>query len=135
MLASARILGASAAALAAALTARALYLCGTSGIFACPGRLAKPRHYALQVLLHWRLRLDQWLLKPVDPAVVRMVEERVRTSGSVVEVYSKCTCGACCVSVTEGGPLFTTLCHCSMCRTFNFNLLHINSKLAKPCDH
>ena len=132
MHASARSLGAPAAALAAAaLTAAVIarawwYGQKVSSAFACPRRLAKPRHYALQAWFHWKLRLGlheatNGFLKPVEQTVVDMVKKRVETSDSIVEVYTECKCGACRISVAEGGPLITCLCHCSMCRSFNFH--------------
>jgi len=35
------------------------------------------------------------------------------------EVVTECSCGRCRVVCYEGGPRFTTLCHCSICRAHN----------------
>ena len=72
---------------------------------------------AFQLRERWKIGKSA----PCNPSVVLTIRQRAAASDDRgVQVHSKCRCGACRVVVTHGGPLYTTVCHCSLCRAHNF---------------
>jgi hypothetical protein len=84
---------------------------------ALPFFLAAPRRFAYQL---WQAILAKTQYPQSRPSVVAKVEGRAAAaSGTGLEVFSECACGACRVVSTYGGPRYTTVCHCSVCRGNN----------------
>ena len=83
--------------------------------------------YQFQRSEAFKLRLDC----PADPRVTRALRCRVAASDAAgVEVVSECQCGQCRVTCSSGGPLITTVCHCSICRAHD--IFAIDSHGSEP---
>lgn len=75
------------------------------------------RRCVFQLYEHWKIRLGQRL----DDRVLPLIRERAAASNAArLRVETECRCGACRIVATSGGPLYTTVCHCSLCRAHNF---------------
>ena len=80
--------------------------------FACSLRIGDFARQIFQLRQHLKIRLMSC------PRVAVIERVRARAVSSDAKVVSECRCGACRITV-DGGPLFTTVCHCSLCRAHN----------------
>ena len=114
---SLRLVAAGGTAAAAGAVLLALRRRWTRTLLACPTRMESLTRYYDAAKEHWRIRLK----KPAHPSVAATIKKRIEFSRGIKEVYRECRCGAIRISVRQGGPLFTTICHCGMCKAHNFN--------------
>lgn len=71
----------------------------------------------------WKLKLRNYWLSfgPWhNPEKLQVFKKRAADADlSNVQLERACRCGACRIVVQHGGPLFTAMCHCSVCRAHN----------------
>lgn len=85
-----------------------------------PFFLAAPRRYMHEI---WQGLAVMVQFVQTRPDTADTIEGRASSArGSGVEVYAECSCGACQIVSTYGGPRFTVTCNCIECR--NHGTLH-----------
>ena len=81
---------------------------------ALPCFMASPRRFAFQL---WQGFIAQTQHPSTRPSMVARIAGRAALSrGAGIEVQAECDCGSCRIVSTFGGPRYTTVCHCSICR-------------------
>jgi len=76
--------------------------------------LAAPRRFMHEI---WQGFVAMVQYIQAMPEMAATIEDRASGSrGSGIEVYTECSCGACQIVSTFGGPRFTATCNCIECR-------------------
>ena len=90
--------------------------CKQHDAFACPPLISGLSRSTFQL---WQRIKIQWT-SPAEPSLIAAVRTRAAENDAcAARVTVECRCGACRVTVRNGGPIFTTVCHCSLCRAHN----------------